>query len=123
MPPLNKAVPLYLQITDIVKSKIISGFYAPGSKMPSIRDMALEYEVTPNTIQRALQILEQDGLICTERTNGKFVTTQVSCIKQIRNEQLSTIVRQVITDLYMHGYSKEEIEECMIKELSKEHEE
>lgn len=118
MPTLNKTVPLYLQITDIVKGKIVSGIYTSGCKLPSIRDMALEYEVTPNTIQRALQTLEQEGLICTERTNGKYVTNQVSLIKQVRNEQLTAIVHQVITDLNRHGYSKTEIEECVMKELS-----
>jgi len=123
MPPLNNAVPLYLQITDIVKSKIVSGSYPPGSKLPSIRDMAIEYDVTPNTIQRALQLLEQEKLICTERTNGKYVTIEASRIEQIRVEQLSAIIREVIADLYMRGYSRAEIEECMIKELNVDYEE
>jgi len=118
MSQLNKSTPLYIQITDIVKGKIVSGTYLPGSKMPSIRDMALEYDVTPNTIQRALQILEQDGLICTERTNGKYVTTQEALIRQVRRERLTTIIHQVIADLSMHGYSKAEINECVKKELS-----
>lgn len=119
---LNKAVPLYIQLADLVKSKIVSGAYTPGSKLPSIRDMALEYEVTPNTIQRALQILEQDGLIYTERTNGKYVTAQVSLIQQVRKEQLASIVHQVIADLNMHGYSNAEIKESVMKELSMVHE-
>ncbi len=110
-------IPLYQQIVTVVKRDIVSGVYEAGSKVPSIRDLALKYEVTPNTIQRALQILEQEQLIYTERTNGKFVTLNTEIIEQLRREILSVKIKDLISELKHHNYSDEEIWNCIEKEL------
>ena len=66
--------PIYLQIVDNIKDRIINGDYSPGEKLPSVRDFAAQMAVNPNTMQRALAQLESEGLIYTERTNGRFVS-------------------------------------------------
>lgn len=66
--------PIYLQLVEQLKIYIITGKLSPGSRIPSVRDFAKEARVNPNTMQKALQELEEEGLIYTERTNGKFVT-------------------------------------------------
>ena len=73
-------IPIYIQIVEKLKIQIISGEYAPGERLLSVRDLATSLKVNPNTLQRALQELEDAGLIFTERTNGKFVTSDKALI-------------------------------------------
>ena len=66
--------PIYTQLVEQIELMICSGIYPAGSKLPSVRDFAKEAGVNPNTMQRALAKLEEDGLVNTNRTSGKFVT-------------------------------------------------
>lgn len=123
MPDLQKNIPLYLQITTLVKRDIVARRYAPGERVPSIRDMSMMYGVTPNTIQRAFQILEQEGLLCTERTSDKFVTNDEARIAELRRELLIHSVRQTLSELKLHGYAKDEIIACIESELNADYDE
>ncbi len=77
-------IPIYIQLANQLKIKIISGELSVGARLPSVRELALITKVNPNTMQRALTELEAEGLIYTERTNGKFVTTDISLINECR---------------------------------------
>ena len=66
--------PIYSQLTQRLTEAIVSGIYAPGEKLPSVRELAVEAGVNPNTVQRALSELERDGLVFSQRTAGRFVT-------------------------------------------------
>ena len=79
-------IPIYVQLVEQIKIHIISGRLSPGERLPSVRDLALQTKVNPNTMQKALSELEQTGLIFTERTNGKFVTTDESLINKYKKE-------------------------------------
>ena len=81
-------IPIYIQIVETVKIQIISGILEPGERLLSVREMALQMKVNPNTIQKALQELEELKLIYTERTNGKFITTDEKLIKKYKEENL-----------------------------------
>ena len=70
----NNGRPIYIQLLEQLQVLIVSGNINTGERISSVRDLALEYKVNPNTVQKALQELESLGLIYTERTNGKFVT-------------------------------------------------
>ena len=70
----NDNAPIYLQIVNTLKRNIASGAYPPGSRLPSVRDLALEAGVNPNTMQRALSELERSGLVNSQRTAGRFIT-------------------------------------------------
>ena len=118
MAAFDPNIPLYQQIVSLMKRSFVSGEYAPGEKIPSIRELALLYQVTPNTIQRALSLLEQEALITTERTNGKYVTEDSRAIKRLREEILTEQVRSVLHSLREHGYTDEEIRRCMEKKMA-----
>ena len=70
----DRHTPVYLQIADRIRNEIIKGTYEPNSQIPSVRQLALEAAVNPNTVQRALSALEAEGLIYSESTAGRFVT-------------------------------------------------
>ena len=74
--------PIYLQLLEQLKTAIIAGDFAPGEKLPSVRELALSAKVNPNTVQKALGELERQGLIFTERTNGKFVSEETAVLER-----------------------------------------
>ena len=84
---LDKNRPIYLQLVETLQSRIVSGAYPPGAKIDSVRDLAAEAAVNPNTMQRALAELEQSGLLRAERTAGRFVTEDKELIAAVRNRE------------------------------------
>lgn len=77
--------PIYVQLVDLIRTMIISGKLKKGEKIPSVRELALIMKVNPNTMQKALIELENEGLVHTERTNGKFVTSDEELINKTRD--------------------------------------
>ena len=71
---LDSDRPIYAQLLERIQLQIVSGIYGPGDKLPSVRDLAAEASVNPNTMQKAFAELERSGLIETKRTSGRFVT-------------------------------------------------
>ena len=78
--------PIYIQLVEQLELYIVSGKIPPGQRLPSVRDLAISAKVNPNTMQRALAELESLKLIYTERTNGKFVTTNEKLLKKYLNK-------------------------------------
>lgn len=78
--------PLYIQLIEHIKLLVLSGEYEPGQQFPSVRELALAANVNPNTMQRALSELEREGLLITERTNGRRITGNASMIESMREE-------------------------------------
>ena len=105
--------PIYIQLVKKLRLAIITAKYPLGSRLPSVRDLALEAKVNPNTLQKALGELESDGLIYTERTNGKYVTNDSKLVKKFRSDMAKDIVRSFISDMKNIGYSNEEIILCL----------
>ena len=81
---LDSSRPIYLQIIERVQMDIITGRYQPGDKLPSVRDLAQEAAVNPNTMQKALSELERSGLIYSQRTSGRFITEDKELIHQMK---------------------------------------
>ncbi len=79
---LNSDRPIFMQIIEIIQLDIISGRYAPGEKLPSVRDLASEAAVNPNTMQKALSELERSGLVYSQRTSGRFITEDTKMIEK-----------------------------------------
>ncbi len=107
----NNSVPIYLQIVNEIKKQIISGKLTPGARIPSVRELALTYKVNPNTMQKALIELEEEGLIKTERTNGKFVTEDAKIINKIKNEYADSLTKNYLSEMISLGITKQEIKE------------
>ena len=93
--------PIYSQLTQRLTEAIVSGIYAPGEKLPSVRELALEAGVNPNTVQRALAELEREGLVFSQRTAGRFVTENENMIAnakfRIADERVSEFLRSMKT--------------------------
>lgn len=113
-------VPLYLQVIDIIKKKIISGDYQPGDQLESVRYLAGEFEINPNTIQRALSELENQGLLFSQRTRGRYVTEDTNLIKEERFKMSQVLIEESIKALYDLGFSNEDILDAYKKVLFKE---
>ncbi len=108
--------PIYGQIVERIKFRIVKGEYPPGSRIPSVRELALEAGVNPNTVQRAYAELESEGVLYTERTNGKFVVNDSGLLNQLKQ----TLSRNYIEDLFQKltdlGLTKEEIIAAVLAE-------
>lgn len=93
--------PIYSQLIQRLTEAIVSGVYAPGEKLPSVRELALEAGVNPNTVQRSLTELEREGLVFSQRTAGRFVTENENMIVnaklRIADEHVSEFLRSMKT--------------------------
>lgn len=108
--------PIYLQLMEQIEMRIVSGLYKPGDKLPSVRDLAEEAAVNPNTMQKALAELEQNGLLYSHRTSGRFITEDMSMIQQIKNTLALQQINEFLEKMDKLGFSKEEtlnlVEKC-----------
>lgn len=112
----NNENPIYLQIVELITSQITSKELLPGQKLLSVREYAAFFHVNPNTICKALDILEQDKLITTESTNGKFVTTDISIINKYKDNLFNKKINLFLESMEKMGYSKEEVISKMMEE-------
>lgn len=101
--------PIYSQIIDHIKLFIISGELKTGERLPSVRDLASEAGVNPNTMQRALSELERTGLVYSNRTSGRFITEEEDIIKEIKIESAEKSIKDFLNNMAQIGYSKEEV--------------
>lgn len=101
-------IPIYIQISDIIRLQIVSGKFKPGDKLLSVRQMAIDMEVNPNTIVKAFDELESEKLIYTDRTNGKFVTENKSLIEKIRIKLANEKVSSYLSGMKTLGIDYEE---------------
>ena len=99
--------PIYIQLVESLRIKIISGNFKPGERLPSVRELALTAKVNPNTMQKALAELEDEGLIYTERTNGKFVTDNGELIEKLKVELAKEKVKKFLKDMNNIGIDYE----------------
>ena len=100
--------PIYVQLVEKLRLEIVSGKLKIGERLPSVRELALTARVNPNTMQKALAELEEQGLIYTERTNGKFVTENKELIEKIKKELAEEKVNNYIKDMKNIGITYEE---------------
>ena len=105
----KSGVPIYSQIIDEMTMRIASGAYGPGEKLPSVRDLAMDAGVNPNTMQRALAELERRGLVFSERTSGRFVTKEEKVLKALYEELAKKYFEELADKLRKIGMSGEEI--------------
>lgn len=105
---LNSDRPIFMQLIEIIQILIISGKYAPGSKLPSVRDLASEAAVNPNTMQRALAELERSGLVFSQRTSGRYITEDVHAIEALKSALAKEKINQFFESMQKLGFQKEE---------------
>ncbi len=118
---LNSSRPIFIQLIEIIQIDIISGKYAPGGKLPSVRDLAAEAAVNPNTMQKALSELERSGLVFSQRTSGRFITEDTKMIEELKSRLAKEKIEQFLENMQQLGYQKEETVALMTDILKGEH--
>lgn len=88
--------PIYLQIMELIKKEIAIGKLPPGSQMASVRELAMQYQVNPNTVQRALSELEREGLVKSDRTVGRFINDQSEMIEALKHQMIEDVIGEFI---------------------------
>ena len=100
--------PIWTQLNEQLRRRIIAGVYPPGSRLPPVRELAAEAGVNPNTMQRALAQLELDGLARADRTAGRLVTQDAQALDAARRAQAQVAVRQYLDAMAELGYNRQE---------------
>lgn len=106
---LNSDRPIYAQILEVIQLRIIVGQYGPGEKIPSVRELAAEAGVNPNTMQKALSELERSGLVVTQRTSGRTVTEDMEMVQETRNQLAKEQVQEFVNKMKELGFRKKDI--------------
>ena len=105
--------PIYVQLEDEIKQRIALGVYRVNEKLPSVREFAEEFAVNPNTMQKALTELENEGYIYTERTTGKFVSSREELSKELKMEMAREILDEYMNQMLKLGFAPDEAQEFM----------
>jgi len=112
--------PIYLQLVKLFTIRIAGGAWGAGERVMSVRDLAVEFKVNPNTVQRALSELERDSLVYTERTSGRFITGDVSKIREARKNLIDQEVAAFVRQMKQLGFERDQwmamVEESLKKE-------
>lgn len=107
--------PIYSQLVELIKIGIVSSEWQPGSKLPSVRDLAEEAGVNPNTMQRALSDLERDGLVYSKRTSGRYITEDNDMIDSVRKTIAEENINSFLDSMKKLGFTPEETLEVFKK--------
>ena len=105
----KEGFPIYKQIVDQMSQFIASGAIKPGGRLASVRELALDAGVSPNTMQRALSELERHGLLHSERTSGRFITDDENVLKKLRSDLSMGYIEEFFINLEKLGLTNEEI--------------
>lgn len=105
---LDSDRPIFIQIIEKIQIDIISGVYKSGDKLPSVRELAAEASVNPNTMQKALSELERTGLVYSQRTSGRFITEDQNMINELKSELAKEIILSFFENMQKLGFQKED---------------
>ena len=106
---LQNSLPIWKQLASRLKERIVTGEYPAGSRFPTVRELAAEAGVNPNTMQRALAQLEAEGLLITNRTAGRTVTDDAGILQHTRHELADARTAAYLKDMASLGYDIREI--------------
>lgn len=107
---------IYIQLVEQIQNRIATGYYRVGSRLPSVRELAGEAEVNPNTMQKALSELERMGLLHSQRTSGRYVTDDEGRIQEMKRQSAREAVHTFLQQMENLGFEKEEIIEFIREE-------
>lgn len=117
---LDSDRPIFLQIVERIQMDIIAGRYAPGDKLPSVRDLAAEAAVNPNTMQKAFQELERTGLVHSQRTSGRFITEDTTMIEDLKTSFANEKIHEFLTLMQQLGFENEQILDMINRNIKEE---
>ena len=116
---LDNSRPIYLQIMERIQQEIVSGHYKAGDKLPSVRDLALEAAVNPNTMQKALAELERSGLVYSQRTSGRYISEDKKLLGKIRREMAEEHIHRFLEAMHQLGFTTDDVS-AMVQDILKE---
>lgn len=105
----DSSMPIYTQLVYKIELAIVSGEFVRGQRLSAVRDMAAEAGVNPNTMQRAFQELERQGLVYTQRSSGRYVTEDMTVIENTKQALARENIKSFMDSMRRIGYSREEI--------------
>ena len=97
--------PVYQQIMALIRGGILTGELSPGQKIPSVRDLAAQAQVNPNTVQRALKALEREGLLVSGGTSGRRVTEEEAILEEMKEQTITELARECAEKFRVFGLS------------------
>lgn len=108
--------PIYAQLVEQIQIRIVTGGYPPGARIPTVRELAQEAAVNPNTMQRALSELESSGLVYSQRTSGRYVTEDAKRISALRETLAKETIARFLTEMGKLGFDRNQTCELLSKE-------
>ena len=105
----ENSIPIYIQLVEAMKLQIIAGRLKPGDRIPSVRELALVHKVNPNTMQKALLMLEREGLLVTRGTAGRWVTDSAEQLEAARCAAIDRLVCDMVDDAREAGIGLDEL--------------
>ena len=114
----NSSLPIYLQAANSIKQDIVTGKLSPGARLPSVRDLAVEYTINPNTVSRVYKELEMEGVCFTRRGMGTFVTEDPGKVRQLKEEMAGALIREFLEGMEQLGFSRAQAIGLLEKEQS-----
>jgi DNA-binding transcriptional regulator YhcF (GntR family) len=111
--------PIYLQLIELFNQKIVNGSWTAGDRVASVRELALEFGVNPNTVQRALAEMEREGMMYTERTSGRFITQDQQLISDTRQQLAEEKIDQFINQMQGLGLGRDELKQLIDRKWGK----
>lgn len=107
--------PVYQQIMAAIRGAILTGELSPGKKVPSVRDLAAEAQVNPNTMQRALTELEREGLLISGGTSGRTVTQDQDVLQAMRRQALEELAREWAEKFRVFGLTPRQAAQLLLE--------
>ncbi len=117
---LSNDRPIYLQLMERIQMDIVSGKYYAGDKLPSVRDLAIEAAVNPNTMQKALSELERVGLVYSQRTSGRFITEDAIMINELKQQLANEHILEFFEKMKQLGFQEKEALQLMKARVKEE---
>jgi GntR family transcriptional regulator len=116
----ESGVPIYMQLVDRIKQMVASGQLQPGQQLPTMRQLAADLRINYNTVGRAYALLDQEGVISTQQGRGTYIATRLTeeQLRRMRLDKLCSMVKQVLQEALVLGYSPQEIEDVVEEQLT-----
>lgn len=115
----HSGIPIYVQLRNAIKMEIATGRYSPGSKLPTVRESAVELKVNPNTVSRVYSELEHEGILSTRQGRGTFVTAKPDVIESNESDQLDHLLDALLLEAGQMGFTPQQVLETLKSRLTK----
>ncbi|GAW92055.1 GntR family transcriptional regulator [Calderihabitans maritimus] len=113
----TSGVPIYIQLKEAIKYAIAAGYYPPGSRLPTVRQMAVSLKINANTVSRVYSELEQEGILATRQGKGTFVREVDIPKEDFRRKRLQEIIERTLVESYNLGFSPEEVLQALTEKV------